>query len=257
MHADLNISLSLLFGFALTLIRISGIFVFLPIPGAQSGPSVARIAFSLACTLAVAPLWPKIEGVPTPSMLVYWALGEAAFGLFAGVAVGWIAEIFTMGAQALSVQAGYSFASTFDPNTQADSGILMIFGQLMAGLLFFATGLDQQLIRAFAMSLEACPPGTFLASPSLATALIRLGGEVIGLALRLALPVIGLLLFVDLVLGVLGRVNSQMQVISLSFPVKMVVSIVMLASLLTVFPLLYKTESARVLQVIGAAFLRK
>jgi flagellar biosynthetic protein FliR len=75
--------------------------------------------------------------------------------------------------------------------------------------------------------------------------------------LRLALPVIGLLLFVDLVLGVLGRVNSQMQVISLSFPVKMVVSIVMLASLLTVFPLLYKTESARVLQVIGAAFLRK
>jgi flagellar biosynthetic protein FliR len=202
-------------------------------------------------------LWPKIEGVPAPSTLVYWALGEAAFGLFAGVAVGWIAEIFTMGAQVLSVQTGYSFASTFDPNTQADSGILMIFGQLMAGLLFFATGLDQQLIRAFAMSLEACPPGTFLVSPSLATALIRLGGEVFALALRLALPIIGLLLFVDLVLGVLGRVNSQMQVISLSFPVKMVVSIVMLASLLTVFPLLYKTESARVLQVIGAAFLRK
>jgi flagellar biosynthesis protein FliR len=48
-----------------------------------------------------------------------------------------------------------------------------------------------------------------------------------------------------------------MQVISLSFPVKMIVSIVMLASLLTVFPLLYKTESARVLQAIGAAFLRK
>ncbi|MBC8167299.1 MAG: flagellar biosynthetic protein FliR, partial [Bryobacteraceae bacterium] len=149
MPADFQFSTSLLFGFALTLIRISGIFVFLPIPGAQAGPSVAKVAFSLACTFAVAPLWPQVTGIPTMSTLVLWAVGEAAFGLFAGVAVGWISEIFTLGVQTLSVQAGYSFASTFDPNTQADSGILQIFAQLLAGLLFFATGMDQHVIRAF------------------------------------------------------------------------------------------------------------
>src|SRR5947209_5814932 len=116
MHADLNITLSLLFGFSLTLIRVSGIFVFLPLPGAQAGPSAAKIVFSIAVAFALSPLWPKVETVPTTAILVSWVAGEATLGLLAGVATGWIAEIFTVGAQVLSVQSGYSFASTFDPN---------------------------------------------------------------------------------------------------------------------------------------------
>jgi len=250
MPGELNITLGLLFGFALTLIRFTSIFVFLPWPGAQAGPSVARVVFSVACTFAVQPLWPRIEGVPTPAMLIAWSLSEAALGLAAGVAVGWISEIFVIGAQSLSVQVGYSFASTFDPNTQADSGILQIFAQLAAGLLFFATGMDHHIIRAFALSLEKCPPGSFVLDRSMATALIRIGGEVFGLALRLALPVIGLLFLVDLVMGVVGRVNSQMQIIGLSFPIKMLAGLAMLAALTSVFPILYTTESARVLEFV-------
>src|SRR3954465_12919061 len=195
MHADLNITLSLIFGFALTLIRVSGIFVFLPLPGAQAGPSAARIVFSIAVAFTLSPLWPKIDSVPSNAVLVSWVAGEAALGLLAGVATAWIAEIFTVGAQILSVQSGYSFASTFDPNTQADSGILQIFAQLLAGLLFFATGLDGQLLRALARSMETCPPGSFVLKGSMAAALIQLGAEVLGLAVRLALPVIGLLFF--------------------------------------------------------------
>ena len=51
-------------------------------------------------------------------------------------------------------------------------------------------------------------------------------------------------------MGVVSRVNAQMQMISLSFPVKMLVALIMLASLLTVFPVLYKQESAHVLQAL-------
>lgn len=257
MHADVNFTLSLLFGFVLTLIRVSGIFIFLPLPGVQAGPTVARVAFSLASTLALAPLWPRIDGVPAVSTLFVWAAGEAALGLLAGVAVGWISEIFVVGTQILSVQSGYSFASTFDPNTQADSGILQIFAQLFAGLLFFATGLDGQIVRAFALSLETVPPGTFVVNASMGIVLIRLGGEIFSLALRLALPVVGLLFLVDLILGILGRVNSQMQIISLSLPVKMLVSLVMLASLLTVFPILYRSQSVRVMEAVRTQFVRR
>ncbi|MBC7924429.1 MAG: flagellar biosynthetic protein FliR, partial [Bryobacteraceae bacterium] len=190
------------------------------------------------------------------AMLVAWTLGEAALGLAAGLATAWISEVFTIGAQALSVQAGYSFASSFDPNTQADSGILQIFAQLTAGLLFFATGLDRQLIRAFALSMETCPPGSFVLHVSMAEMLIRLGSEAFSLAVRIALPVIGLLFVVDLAMGILGRLNQQMQIISLSFPVKMLVSLAMLATIATAFPLLYTQQSARVLQVIGTIFSR-
>src|SRR4051794_26319982 len=123
MHAELSISLATVLGFGLTLTRFLGLFFFLPWPGAQAGPSAARVAFALACTMTLQPLWPNITAVPGTGTLIALVAGEAALGLFAGVATGWLAEIFTIGAQALSVQAGYSFASTFDPNTQADSGI--------------------------------------------------------------------------------------------------------------------------------------
>jgi flagellar biosynthetic protein FliR len=250
MRGEVSISIATVLGFALTLTRLLGLFTFLPWPGAQAGPSAARVVFALACTMALQSKWAVISSAETVSTVLALVAGEAAIGLFAGVAVAWMAEIFTMGVQALSVQAGYSFASTFDPNTQADSGILQIFAQLLAGLLFFSTGMHRELIRVFAASLDNCPPGTFVISPTLADVLIRIGGEVFGLAVRIALPVIGLLFLVDLVMGVVGRVNSQMQMISLAFPVKMLVALAMLASLLTVFPLLYSRESVHVIQAI-------
>ncbi len=78
----------------------------------------------------------------------------------------------------------------------------------------------------------------------------RLGGEAFVLALRIALPVIGLLFLVDLVMGVVGRVNAQMQIIGLSFPLKMLAALLLLCSLLTVFPKLYMQQSMRTIGVI-------
>ena len=62
----------------------------------------------------------------------------------------------------LGLQAGYAYASTIDPNTEADSGILLVFAQLMAGLLFFALGLDREVLRLFAQSLDKIPPGAYV-----------------------------------------------------------------------------------------------
>ncbi len=256
MHVELNIALSALLGFGLTLVRFAGMFVFVPLPGAQAGANVPRIVLAAATAMALQSHWPRIDATPAVSQLVAWIAAEAALGVFVGVTVGWIAEIFIIGAQALSVQTGYSFASTFDPNTQADSGILQIFAQLAAGLLFFATGMDGQVIRLLARSLEAWPPGSFWLHPSMAEAVIRTGGQAFVLAVRLALPVIGLLFLVDLMMGVVGRVNAQVQIISLSFPLKMIAALVMMSALLAVFPVLYRQQAEHVMEVLYRYVLR-
>jgi flagellar biosynthesis protein FliR len=246
MQGELNIALGVLVGFALTLTRFVGMFVFLPWPGAQAGPHPARIVFAMGCTLALRSLWPPVNGVPTISQTLAWVAGEVALGMLIGVSVAWLSEIFSIGVQTLSVQAGYSYASTFDPNTQADSGILQVFAQLLAGMLFFATGLDGHVLRLLAASLESMPAGSFALHPSMGQAVIRIGADVFALAMRIALPLVGLLFLVDLMMGVLGRVNAQMQVITLTMPVKMLIAIVVLGSVLHVFPTLYTQESSRI-----------
>ena len=67
-------------------------------------------------------------------------LAEAGIGIAVGLAVAFLTEGFQMGAQIISLQAGYSFATTIDPTSGADSGVLLTIAQLTAGLLFFATG---------------------------------------------------------------------------------------------------------------------
>lgn len=250
MQGDLSLSIPMLLGFALTLARLAGIFVFLPIPGAQTGPSAARVILALACTIAVSSRWPQPEGLPGAWTVAGWLAGEASLGLLVGVIVGLVAEAFLLGAQILSMPAGYAYASAFDPNTQADSGILLVFAQLMAGLLFFTTGLDRQVMYAFAESLTTYPPGTFTPTAGMALEAIRFGASIFTLALRLAMPVLGLLLLVDIALGVLGRLNPNVQTVHLAFPAKMLISLVMLSMTLSLVPRLYQSHANHAMETI-------
>lgn len=259
MHGELEIALPLLYGFALTLARISGVFVFLPMPGSGAGSPLARVVLALACTMALASRWPAPVEIGSAGVFAAWMVSEALLGLLTGVAAGFITDAFLLGAQALSMPSGYGYASTFDPNTNADSGILLIFAQLLAGMLFFTTGLDRHMIRAFADSLESVPPGSFTVRASMAAELIRLGSTMFTLAVRLALPITALLLIVDLALGILGRLNAHIQIVSLAFPAKMLVSMLVLAAVLGVTPRLFREQSAKAMEVwvSAAGFVRR
>jgi flagellar biosynthetic protein FliR len=160
-------------------------------------------------------------------------------------------EAFAVGSQILGLQAGYSFASTVDPNTQADSTVLVVLSQLAAGLLFFATGLDRQLILILARSLETHPAGSFTLSRGAGEQMLLLGSTIFSTGLRLAMPMIAILVMLDISLALLGRVNSQLQLLHISFPVKMVVALGLLGSLALMFPTLFRLTAASTFSAAG------
>jgi flagellar biosynthetic protein FliR len=245
---QLTFSLSAVFGFVLVLARVAGAFVFVPIPGVNAGPEAARIVLALSFTLALFPRWPHVNLTePYIGALVLALLAEAALGLTIGVAVSVLAESFLLAGQIIGLQAGYGFASTIDPTTQADSGILVVFAQLIAGLLFFALGLEREVIRVFARSLDAFPVGTFVLAPAGAEQILRLASGIFSTGLRLAMPVLALLLMVDLALALLGRLNQQLQLLILAFPIKMMAALGLLATMAALFPRVYRGYAEQVL----------
>jgi flagellar biosynthetic protein FliR len=169
-------------------------------------------------------------------VLAGWTLAEAALGIAIGISVAIVLEAFTLAAQVLGLQAGYAYASTIDPNTEADSGVLLVFAQLVAGMLFFSVGLDREMLRLFALSLDRVPVGTYVFGPSAAESLIRLGAVLFSTGVRLALPVVALLVMVDVALALLGRLNSQLQLLSLAFPAKMLTALLVLSWMAALFP---------------------
>ncbi|HTT62658.1 MAG TPA: flagellar biosynthetic protein FliR [Bryobacteraceae bacterium] len=228
MPAELTLGIPTLYGFLLVLARVSGVFACVPMPGFQASPPVARIVLSVMITLALFPVWPQIDmGRASAPRMLLWALPEIGVGMTIGLGVAFILEVFLMAAQVLSLNAGFSFAQTIDPTTQAESGVLLVFAQLAGGMVFLALGLDREVIRTLAYSLEAHPAGTWITQPA-AASLLRLGGDMLALAVRLALPAIALLLLADIALGLLGRLNAQLQLLTLAFPVKMSAALVIL-----------------------------
>lgn len=251
MATELKLDIGTLYAFLLVLARVSGAFVYVPLPGIKSGPEVARVVFAVSLTFVLFPSWPTIDarGVNI-AILMGWILAEAAIGIAVGLAVAFLTEGFQMGAQMISLQAGYSFATTIDPTSGADSGVLLTIAQLSSGLLFFATGLDRQVLLIFAQSLSSHPPGHLVVSTTMVTALIQLGGMVFVTGFRLVLPLLGLLLMVEISLALLGRLNQQLHLMQLSFPIKMLLSLVLLGWLVSIFPKVFTQSAGPVLKVV-------
>ena len=251
MGTELTLDTGTLYAFLLVLARVSGAFIYLPLPGIKAGPEIARAVLAVSMTLVLFPSWPAVDGSKVSlAVLIGWMGAEAGIGVAVGLAVAFLTEGFQMGAQMISLQAGYSFATTIDPTSGADSGVLLAIAQLTAGLLFFATGLDRQVLLSFAQSLASHPPGHFDISPSMVNALIKLGGMIFVTGLRLILPVLGLLLMVEISVALLARLNAQLHLMMLTFPIKMLLSLLLLGWLLSIFPRAFHQSAGPVLQVI-------
>jgi len=256
MRGELVLSTSTLLGFLLTLVRVSGVFVFVPLPGVTSVLSPARIILSLGIAIALFPEWPHVAQNPSAGLFVLWILVEAALGVGIGLSVAFLTEAFSVGAQAMGLQMGYGFASTIDPNTQVDSSILIVFAQVAAGLLFFASGLDREILRIFARSLETCPAGSFAVGRAAAGQVLALGSNMFATGLRLALPVIAVLAMIDISLALLGRVNAQLHLITIAFPVKMIVGLALLGWLALLFPVLIRAGADATLRAAQTLIAR-
>jgi flagellar biosynthesis protein FliR len=247
-------------GFLLVLARTAGLVAFLPVPGFRAAPDAVRVVLALALTVSLYPVWPSAArfgaslnpGTLNIGTQTAWMFCEAGFGLAAGLAVAFLTEGFQVAAQVLGLQAGYGYAQTIDPSSQADSSVLEVFLSLTTGLLFFTLGLDHSLIRLLAASFEAFPPGSWSLGPGGVDSILKLGGTMLATALRLAFPVIALLLLIDIALALLGRMQQQLQLLSLAFPVKMLAALGMLIAVTPLVPKLFSSAAERTM----AALLR-
>jgi flagellar biosynthetic protein FliR len=220
-------------------------------PGFSSGPDAARILLAIGLAAGLAPLAPAVP-LPEPLVggIVAAVAAEAAFGLTVGLAVAILIESLLVAAQIFGLQAGYSYASTVDPTTQADSNVMVVFAQLGGGLLFFSLGMDRQVVRVFAASLVAHPPGTYFLRASSAEAIIGLGAGMLATGMRLALPIVVLLALIDISLALLGRIHQQLQLLTLAFPIKMLAALAFLAVIFVLLVPVYRSAAEQTIAVL-------
>ena len=161
---------------------------------------------------------------------------------------------FQIAAQMVSLQAGLAFASTVDPASGADSTVLLTTAQIFASLLFFTSGADRLLVKALADSFLLLPPESFTLNHHWADAIIHFSASIFGTGLRLASPIVVLLLLIDSVLAVLGRVQAQLPLITVAIPVKLAATMLLMALTLGIQPRYFESIFTSALRTLEALF---
>jgi len=128
-----------------------------------------------------------------------------------------------------------NFATFFNPMSGGEQTAVSRFYGVTIAWLFIVMGGHLLVVAAVAQSFVAFPVGGDPFAFLRAVEPQRWGAEIFSLGLWIALPLVAMLLFANLVLGVISRVAQQMNVFAIGFPVTLGVGLV---GVLVTLPLL-------------------
>jgi flagellar biosynthetic protein FliR len=216
--------------------RVSGLMVFCPFLSSDAIPAPLKAALTLLITALVHPL----HG-PAQLALGGWqwagvALSELVIGLLLGLAANFLMEAPLLAGQILGVQMGYSLASLFDPQTQADTPVLGELHRLGALLIFLQLDVHHWLLRAVVRSFAYLPAGTAAATLAATGGLLHAAGGIFLAGVQLAAPALVATLIADAALGFLGKASPQLPVLFVGMAVKNLLGLSVLVAVVAYWP---------------------
>ena len=200
--------------------RVLGLFTTAPVISMRMVPRRVRIGLALLIVVAAQPGLPEPPPISlnSPEALMV-ILQQVLIGATIGFAARVVFAALEFAGEIIGLQMGLNFAAFFDPVAGGQATAVSRFYGTMAAWLFIVLDGHLMLIGAVAQSFHAFPvsdrPLAFLSvvQPQV------WGAEIFRLGLWIALPIIAMLLFVNLVLGVISRVASQMNIFAIGFPI--------------------------------------
>jgi flagellar biosynthetic protein FliR len=211
-------------------LRIGALLMMTPIFSHAKGIVTVRVLFILGLSVMLASGL-DLKSIHTPlevgpliaaSCAELVVGGTLAFGVFASFGA------FSVAGKILDIQSGFGIASVFDPVTGADAPLFSSMLNLLGVVVFFGMNAHHALMRGIMFSLHQIPPGTGLAALPIQP-VIRQFGLMFSLGTATIAPVMICLFLVEVGFAFISRVLPQMNVFVISFPVKIVVALLVFA----------------------------
>ncbi|MBA4263769.1 MAG: flagellar biosynthetic protein FliR [Comamonadaceae bacterium] len=200
-------------------LRILAVFSSAPIFSSRSVPMRTRVGLALivaVCAQAGLPPQPLI-GLTDP-MAFQAVLQQVVLGVSIGLAVRIVFASVELAGEMIGLQMGLNFAGFFDPSTNSQTSTVGRFFGNMTMLLFVVLGGHLMLLQVVVASFETFPVGGNAFESINRLRLHELGSVMFRYGLWIALPMIGMLLFINIVLGIVSRIAPQMNAFAIGFP---------------------------------------
>ncbi len=224
--------------------RVSGLMVFCPFLGSTA---IARPVKAAVAIFLTALLYPLSGPLQLELQSWQWAgimISEVVIGLVLGLAANFMLEAPIMAGQVLGIQMGYSLATVFDPQTQADTPVLAELHRMAALLIFLQLDVHHWILRAVVHSFSYLPAGAACGTLNTGALLVRAAGTIFLSGLQIAAPALIATMLVDAALGFLGKASPQLPVLFVSLSLKNVLGLGLLVGLVAYWPQMFSKRFA-------------
>ena len=192
----------------------------MPVFGQRGVPARLRVALAFLISLCAQASLPEMPMVALDSPAALLLLvQQLLIGLSLAFAVRIVFAAIEFAGELIGLQMGLNYAGFFDPATGGQTTAVSRFFGTMVSWLFIVINGHLLLVAALVQSFRAFPVGAEPFAFLRATQPQVWGAEVFSLGLWIALPLVAMLLFANLVLGIISRVAQQMNVMAIGFPV--------------------------------------
>ena len=206
----------------LVAVRVGAMIFAAPVLGGPYAPATVKALLTVAITCVVAPL---AAPVPVDARFLLLVVLEMAFGLAVGFAVSLVFHGVRMGGEFINRHAGFSAAENFDPEADFGAGPMGDLFHILLVLIFLAADGHLWFIALIARSFSVIPLGGWELTPAYAHLIAKGTEEMWRISIAISFPVLTAVMLMTMTEGVLARAIPQINVLHISFAVKILVSV--------------------------------
>jgi flagellar biosynthetic protein FliR len=213
-----------LIAFLLVTVRVSAWIAVSPPFNTRAIPTVVKVALAVGLALPVAPR--LAAQAPAPEVFPF--ARAVFFQIVVGLVLGFFVQLLFAAVQAagelIDLASGFTLASLYDPLSNMTSSMFGRLHQLIAVTLLFALDGHLMLVRGLLTSFEALPLHPVSISALTASVTANVGRFFVA-ALEIAAPILAVLFLAEVALGLVGRAVPTLNVFSMSFPLKILLTL--------------------------------
>jgi flagellar biosynthetic protein FliR len=237
--------------FLLTMMRMIGFVIIAPPFSYGSFPLRIKAIFATALALAISPKTTPGHELLTTSGFISHMLTEALTGFTIGFVIFAIFISVQSAGAMIDMFSSLQMASLYDHNLKSNASPFGRLFEMSALLLLFATGGYQLLILGLSKTFDAIPLGEGIPPLDSVQAVIKATSFMIVAMAQIAGPIVLILVLTDVALGLVTRVAPSLNAFALGMPLKVLITLSVVALSFTSMPEIVKQLTGKSLSVIS------
>lgn len=212
-------------------VRLSAFFILFKVIFPNGTPSAMKLFLSMIIAVSIAGGVEKVnvEIINSNYVFIMYILNEIITGVILGLTTNIIFEILTLAGSWIDVHIGLSMVSMMDANMANMTTVTAKFLQYLAMVIFFVSDAHLLVIKSLIHSVNIVPLGNNIITNESLMALMDVIIEYFFIGIKIALPIVLVIILTDVCMGLISKVVPQINVMILGMPVKMTVGLLLLS----------------------------